>query len=170
MNHALSHHDSRASHESSAPVKEKPDRLWDEAPIFRSIIRGLALALAGTAAAVALVLLVLGRVEWWQGFLAAATLSVLAAAAALVPLKVGVRFGMLGALAGHFVAIVLRLLVVLGGALLLVNIGDYPATPVLLLCVPFYFALLAGEAITLARVFWERPAIGDGADGSDRQR
>lgn len=136
-----------------------PGAALEPGRVMRALIVALASALACTAALLALVLLVVGRADWWRGFAAAAVLSVVSAVLSVVPLRVGLSFGMLGALAGHFAAMVLRLIVLVAGALLLVKVADYPPAPTLTLSVPFCFALLAAEAVTLARMFWHAGGI-----------
>ena len=122
----------------------------------RALIRCVLLAMLGTALVIALLLLVMGRGDWWQGFGAATLLSALAAAVSITAMRVGIGFGVQGAIAGHFAGAGLRLLVVLGGGLLLVGVGKYPAAPTLLLAVPYYFATLGAEVVCLARLYWNQ--------------
>ena len=112
------------------------------------------MALVGTAALIAVVLAMLGRADWWIGFAVASVLSVLAAGASILAMRLGLGFGVEGAMAGHFGGVALRLLIVLGGGLLLVWVGEYPAAPTLFLAVPYYFATLAAEVVAMAKVFW----------------
>lgn len=137
----------------------------DRSDMLREVTLGIVLCILVTAGAIAVVLLLLGNAQWWWGFLAAGCLSIIAGALSLLPLWIGASFGAMGLLGGHFAAIALRLLVVLAGALLLIEVGGYAATPVLLLSVPFYFALLAGEVITLARRFLRDSARDAGSRG-----
>ncbi len=125
----------------------------DPAVATRALIRAVSLALLVTALLTSAVLVMLGQPDWWLGFAAASALSVLAAMASILALRLGLGFGIQGAIAGHFGGVLVRLLIVLGGGLLLVWIGQYPAAT-LFLAVPYYFATLAGEVVALARLFW----------------
>src|SRR5687768_9241917 len=110
----------------------------DAAAATRALVRAAGAALAATAVLTAIVLALLGRPDFWQGFAAASVLSVLAAAASIGILPLGLAFGVQGAMAGHFGGVLVRLLIVLGGGLMLVWAGGYPAAT-LILCVPYYF-------------------------------
>lgn len=119
----------------------------------RALVRCIAIAMIGTAVIVAAVLALLGRADWWQGFAAASVLSVLAAGASIAALRVGLGFGITGAIGGHFAGMGLRFLIVLGGGLILLWAGEYPALPTLALAVPYYLATLAAEVVAMARAF-----------------
>jgi hypothetical protein len=129
-----------------------PELAPDPATALRAMIRDVAIALLLAAGAIALILALLGRGDWWSGFVAATALSVMAAATSIGAMRVGMGFGMQGAIAGHFGGMALRLLIVLGGGILLVTAGDYPAAATLTLAIPYYFATLAGETVALARI------------------
>lgn len=118
----------------------------------------VATALAGTAAVLAVLLLLINRAEWWRGFLAATLVSVLAAAASAPLLGWGLRRRLGEAVAAYFLATGARLIVSLGGSLLAVLAGGYPPLPTLLLMVVFYFALLAVETTMVSRAIWSAKA------------
>ena len=118
----------------------------------RALARAAAVALVVTAAMLAVVLALLGRADFWQGFAAATVLSVLAAAASIGVMRLGLAFGVQGAMAGHFGGVLVRLLIVLGGGLMLVWAGGYPAAT-LILCVPYYFATLGAEVVAMVTFF-----------------
>lgn len=119
----------------------------------RALVRWIAIAMVGTAVIVSAILALLGRADWWQGFAAATVLSVLAAGASIAAMRVGLGFGIAGAIGGHFVGAGMRFLIVLGGGLILLWAGEYPALPTLVLAVPYYLATLAAEVVAMARTF-----------------
>jgi hypothetical protein len=118
------------------------------------LVRTTALAVVGAAAAVALVLVLVNRADWWRGLLAASVVTVLSAAASFVPLAWGLRRGLYQATAGSFAAMGVRAAVALGGGVLVVKTLGYPAAPTLLLLVVFYFAVLAAETYVIAWRMW----------------
>lgn len=118
------------------------------------LIAGMAIALPGTAALLAGVIVLINRSPWWQGWMAATVIGVLAAAVSLLPLLWGMRQGPGRSVIGFFVAGGLRAVVALGGGLLAVHVGGYPLRPTLLLVVAYYFAALAVEATVLGRSLW----------------
>ena len=115
---------------------------------------GMRMALGGTAAVLALLLALVGRDDWWKGFFAAATASVLSAAASVPPLAWGFRRGVDKTAAGVFVAAGVRALVALAAGALAGTVLRYPPLPTLLLLVVFYFAVLAAETYAVARTLW----------------
>ena len=115
----------------------------------RALVRWIAMAMLAAAVAIAAVLALVGRADWWQGFAAASVLSILAAGTSVAALRVGLRFGGMGAIGGHFAGMGLRLLIVLGGGLVLVQAGGYPALPTLALAIPYYFTTLAAEVVAM---------------------
>jgi hypothetical protein len=119
------------------------------------LIACTALALLVSAAALGGVLVLVNRGDWWRGLLAASVVSTLSAAASLPPLLLSLRKGMQQRVAGYFAAAGIRALVSLGGCMLAVKLGHYPAAPTLLLMVVFYFAVLAVETIAIARALWD---------------
>ena len=129
-----------------------------DAPVVPSValplIRTTLLAMLGAAAGLALVLVLVNRVEWWQGLLAAGIVTILSAAASVPPLVWGLRRGVYHATAGSFAAMGLRAVVALGGAVLAVKAGGYPAAPTMLLMVVFYFAVLAAESYVVGTRVW----------------
>jgi hypothetical protein len=118
----------------------------------RALVRAALVALAVTAAMIAIVLALLGRADYWQGFAAASVLSALAAGASVGAMRLGLAYGVQGAMAGHFGGVLVRLLIVLGGGLMLVWAGGYPAAT-LILCVPYYFATLGAEVVAMVTFF-----------------
>lgn len=122
--------------------------------IIGRLMRALVITLLLTGALLTGILALINSPQWWRGFLAAALVSLLAAAASIPPLIRGLRHGMNQAVGGYFIATGIRAILSIGGCLLAILAGNYPATPTLLLMVPFYFALLAVESIFLARMCW----------------
>jgi len=123
--------------------------------VTRKLVAAVMTALLATAAVLAGILALSAvPTTWWRGLLAAGVISTLAAGASLAPMLYGLRRGINGAVAGYFIATGVRLLVSLGGCVLAVLRGGYPRVATLLLMVAFYFAVLAVEAITLARWLW----------------
>lgn len=118
------------------------------------VVLGAVLSVAGTAATLAVVLVLVNRAEWWRGLVAATAVSAIAAAASVPPLAWGLGRGLYPAVIGYFIAAGARAIVSLGGCALAVMAGQYPATPTLLLMVVYYFGLLATESILVARATW----------------
>ncbi len=114
----------------------------------------VAAALVATAALLAGVLALSNDASWWRGYLAAAVVSILAAAASLPPLVWGLRQSLTNAVAAYFLAAAIRATISLGGCALAVLKGNYPRTATMLLMVAFYFAVLAIESITVGRALW----------------
>jgi hypothetical protein len=117
-------------------------------------IRYLLAALALAAAALAAMLLLVNRLDWWRGFLAASVVAVLSTVATIFPLLWALRGNAQRMVAGYFIATGVRLLVSLGGCGLAILAGGYPAAPTLLLLVPYYFVLLAVETAYVGRRLW----------------
>jgi hypothetical protein len=121
-------------------------------------IRGVALSVASTlvltAGALALLLALVNRPDWWRGLLAATAVSALSAGLSLAPIAWGLSRPMNQRVAAFFAAMGLRAGVSLGGCVLAVSVGKYPAAPTLLLMVVFYFAILAVETAAAARALW----------------
>ncbi len=116
----------------------------------------LAIALASAVAAMALVLV--ARTDWWRGLIAAGVISTLAASVSLVPLLVGFRRGIYGAVAGYFTGAALRLVISLGGCVLAIFVGHYPRVPTLLLMLFYYVVILAVESTVMSRWLWSSQA------------
>lgn len=131
-----------------------PRPVLEPGQVVRSVAIWLLLALLGTAGVLVVLLVLIARADWWEGLLAAFVLNLLAGVVSLVPLWLGLAWGIQGAVAGYFVGMGLRLFVVLAGALLLVQVGDYPAAPTFVLAVPLYLALLGAESASLGRLLW----------------
>jgi hypothetical protein len=119
-----------------------------------ALVRILAASLVLTAAAIAGVLLLVNRDDWWRGFFAAGVIAVLSAMLTVPPLIWSLRGGAQRMVVGYFVSAALRALLSLGGCVLAVEVGNYPPAATLVLMVPFYFALLAVESAFVARRLW----------------
>ena len=122
------------------------------------LVATVALTLAGTAAALAGLVVLAERPAWWRGLIAATVASVLASGLSLVPLVWGLRHSLHGAVAGFFTAMGLRAGVSLGACLVAVYAGKYPQAPTFLMMVAFYFAVLAVECVSVARATWRAAA------------
>lgn len=114
----------------------------------------LALVLLLTVAGLAGVMVLVNQPDWWRGYRAATAASVLAAGASLVPTLWGMRGGLARAAAAHMLGALVRGLFSIGGCVLAVLAGDYPAVPTLVLMVAYYMALLAVESAALGRMLW----------------
>jgi hypothetical protein len=119
------------------------------------LIRTTVLALVGTGVVLAALLMLVDRADWWRGLLGAGVISALATAGSVPPLLWSLRRGLNQRVAAYFMATGLRATISLGGGVLAVKIGTYPAAPTLLLMVVFYFAILAAETTCLAKVLWD---------------
>jgi hypothetical protein len=108
-------------------------------------------AVVGTAVALAAVLTLVNRPEWWRGYAAASIAAFLAAGASLVPLAIGVRRGGPAVVQMFMLSSGVRGAVALGIAALAVGAGNYPLVPTLALVIPYYLVLLGVEAAILSR-------------------
>ena len=119
-----------------------------------AVVRGIAIGFVATAATLAALLVLVNQPAWWRGFVAASVVSAIAAAASIVPLVWGVKRGLNLAVAGYFMAAGARAIVSLGGCMLAIVSGGYPAAPTLLLMVAYYFVLLGIESALIAKATW----------------
>ncbi|HLL90925.1 MAG TPA: hypothetical protein VK324_16610 [Tepidisphaeraceae bacterium] len=133
-----------------------PSALAPAAPATAGrVVMVVGLALAATAVGLAAILVLVNRPAWWPGLLAAGVVSALSAGLSLIPLTWGLRRPKLEQrVAGYLVALGVRGTVSLGGCLLAVMVGRYPAAPTLLLMVVFYLAVLAAETSVVVRTMW----------------
>jgi hypothetical protein len=126
-------------------------------------------ALAVAAGSAAALLALVGQADWWRGLVAATVVSTLASTLSLVPLWWGLRRSLNAAVAGYFVAMAVRMGVSLGGCLLVIKAGGYPADATLLLMAVMYAAVLVAEAAVVAMAVWSTgakpPAGRPGVDG-----
>lgn len=120
----------------------------------RHAVVAVAVALLAAAGTIAALLSLVGQADWWRGLLAASVVSVLAAALSLAPLVWCLRRSLNVAIAGYFLAMGVRAAVSVGGSLIAVKAGGYPAAPTLLLMAVLYAAALAAEAIVVASAAW----------------
>jgi hypothetical protein len=121
----------------------------------RRVLITVAATLMATASVLAMTLVLIARADWWQGLLASSVVMALAGVLSLAPLVWGLQRQLMHAVAGYFVAAGVRLVVALGGCLLAILAGGYPAAPTLLLMVVYYLAILAAESAVVARVLWK---------------
>ena len=144
----------------NSPATPADAGLWrmtalpDAPPVAPALVRALGAAMVGTAAVLAMILVLVQRGDWWRGLLGAAVVTALSAAASVPPLALGLRRGLYPAVAGAFAAMGVRAVVALGGGVLAVKALQYPAAPTLLLLVVFYFAVLAAESYVVATRMW----------------
>ena len=118
---------------------------------WRLLKGGTVFGTVATAVFLAAVVFLVGRGDWWRGYVAATVATAIAAAASLVPLYVGVR--------GNGQQLVLMVMVSSGAraffgiglAALAVGVGRYPTIPTLVLMIPYYLALLGAESVCLAK-------------------
>lgn len=121
-------------------------------PVAISPGRLLAVVGASLIVAVALVAAVFALVDVrdkWMALMVAGGISLLAALISTVPLLIGARFGLMGAVAGFFGASFLRLVVSVGGCLLAIRTVSVEQVPVLLVMAVLYLAVLAGETMVV---------------------
>lgn len=142
--------------DTAHPLQAEPaNRAAARPPVLPLLLRTTALAFVAATVAMALVLVLVNKIDWWKGLLAAAVVTIFSAAASVMPLTWGLRRGLYHATAGSFAAMGVRAVVSLGGAMLAVKALGYPAAPTLLLMVVFYFAVLAAESYVIATRMWD---------------
>ena len=109
-----------------------------------------------TGGAMAALIVLLHRPEWWSAWGAAMMISLFAAVAGFVPVVPGVFGGAQWAAYGYLAGAVMRCLSAVFGCVAAVVLVRTPALPTVALAAPLYFAQVAVEAIVLARAFWPR--------------
>lgn len=122
------------------------------------VVVAVGVALLATTCVLGIILVLVARAEWWRGLLAAGMVMVLAGLLSLPPLIWGLQRQLMHAVTGYFMAAGVRLIVALGGCLLAVMVGGYPAAPTLLLMVVYYLAILAAESAMVAKALWKLQA------------
>lgn len=125
---------------------------FDATAARRSLVRGVVTAIVGCAAALAAVLFLVNRGDWWKGYAAATVASALAAGLSLIPLLKGLNKGFSAFVPAVMAATGVRTLVALGGCVLAVVAGHYPAVPTLMLMMPYYAVLLGVETTSLVKL------------------
>lgn len=125
---------------------------FDGSAVLRRLVRNVTLTIVTCAVVIAALIFLAGRADWWSGFLAATIASVLAAAASMVPLSIGLKRGYLGLIGGFMGASAVRFVVGLGLAAFAVGVGGYPKVPTFILVMPYYLATLAVESYSLTRL------------------
>jgi hypothetical protein len=118
---------------------------------WRLLRNGVGGATAAAAVFLAAVVFLAARPDWWRGYAAATVATVIAAAASLVPLWIGVRGSAAQLVQMFMLATGARAAVAMGLSALAVGVGHYPAIPTFALLLPYYLALLAAETACLTR-------------------
>ena len=124
----------------------------DAATARRGLTRSVVLTMAGTAAALACLLVLVGRADWWRGYAAATVASALAAGLSLIPLFRGIDKGFSSLVPAVMAATGVRTAVTVGGCVLAVMAGKYPPVPTFILMMPYYLALLGAETAFLVKL------------------
>ncbi|MCC6579610.1 MAG: hypothetical protein IT440_04155 [Phycisphaeraceae bacterium] len=114
-----------------------------------------ALAIAGGL--IAATLAIWNRPDPWAGFWPATLVSLVAGLLSTLPLLLGSRLGLMGAVGGYFTAGAVRAVVSIGGCLALVAWWRAPLAPTLLIMCAYYAAVLAAETILMAKTLWNLP-------------
>lgn len=129
-------------------------------PEVRRILVRLIVAVSGAivlaCGAMAALIALAHRPEWWSAWVAATLVSVAAALLAMAPLVPALWAGVQYAAYGYLAGAALRMIASLLGGLAAVMIFRTPATPTLLMLAPPYMAQIAAEAVVLSRFFWPR--------------
>lgn len=125
---------------------------FDAGEARRELLRAVVIAFVMTAAALAGIVFLLGREEWWRGYTAATVAGALAAGLSLVPLWKGLGKGMSAMVPAVMAATAVRTAAALGGCVLGIVAAHDPAVPTLALVVPYYVALLWIESATLVNI------------------
>ena len=120
----------------------------------RAVVRAILIGFLATAATLSALLVLVNQPAWWRGLIAASVVSAIAAAASVVPMAWGARRGLNQTVGGYFMAAGARAIVSLGGCMLAIVSGGYPAAPTLLLMVAYYFVLLGIESGLVAKATW----------------
>lgn len=125
---------------------------FDAAVARRTLVRGVVMAVAGCAAVLAGAMFLVNSADWWRGYAAATVASALAGGLSLIPLLKGLNKGFSAFVPAVMVATGVRTLVAVGGCMLAVIAGKYPAVPTLMLMMPYYLVLLGVETTTLVKL------------------
>jgi hypothetical protein len=118
---------------------------------WRLLRNGVVFGTVAAAIFLAAVVFLVGKPDWWRGYVAASVATAIAAAASLVPLWMGVRGRPQELILMVMVSSGARALFAIGLAALAVGVGRYPPVATLLLLVPYYLALLGTETACLAK-------------------
>jgi hypothetical protein len=119
-----------------------------------TLLIAMIVAMAGTAALLTAVIVLVDRSDWWRPMRAASACGIVGAAMSLIPLLWGMQHGPNKAVLGFFLAGAVRAAAVLGGGMLAGYVGNYSLAPTLLLAMAYYFAALIVEAVILGRSLW----------------
>ena len=125
---------------------------FDATSSRRGLVRAVVMTIVGTAAALACIVFLVGRHDWWTGYAAATVSSALAAGLSLIPLLKALNKGFSALVPGVMAATGIRTLVAVGGCILAVMAGHYPPVPTLMLMLPYYLALLGVETAFLVKL------------------
>jgi hypothetical protein len=109
-------------------------------------------ALLVTAGLTAATILLLDRPSLWRPMSAALVIGTLASGASIAPMFWGLSRSMHELTTAAMISMGLRLLITAGGLLLAIRGGHFPALPVGIMLMPFYFAALITECAFLVRL------------------
>ena len=137
--------------EQPSECRDADGELWT---VARRLPAAMAVTVLATAGVLAALLVLVNRTDWWRGLLAAGMVSAIAAGISILPVVWGLRRDLHKTAAGFIAAIGVRMTISLGGCLLAVLVGGYPAVPTLMLMMAFYLAVLAVETWLLASTLW----------------
>lgn len=129
-------------------------------PLSLGLMRLIGWVSVALLAAAVIVLATLARIDHadaWRGFRAATVVGVIAALASALPVWIGARYGVTGAVGGYFTASFVRALLAIGGALVAIRAWSFPPVPTLLITCVYYVAALAAESTLIAKVLWNQP-------------
>lgn len=137
---------------SDTPAAAGPIRLAHLGP-------AVVAALVASGAIIVIVASVRGAdADAWRGIAAGTVAMLVAAAASIVPLMLGARFGLMGVVGGFFAGSFVRAAVAIGLCLVAMWVLKYPEMPTLLSMAVHYLAVLAAETIVIGRAIWNKAA------------
>jgi hypothetical protein len=133
-----------------ADLLAKEPALW---PVFARVVTVASASLLLTSALAAAGIAWLGHGDWWIGWSAALIVTALATGLSLTALALAIPYGMHATAQAYLASIAIRTLVTLGGCVAVAILLRDHAAAMLIIVIPFYFAQMLSEAITLAIAF-----------------
>lgn len=135
--------------------RDRRPALGAEAPaVVGRLVRATGAAILGVSLLTAGFLVLARTPAWWDAFVPAVMIGLLAAFVSLPAVAWGLFGTLYRAVAGYMIAIVLRGAVSVAGLFVAVAIGHHAPVATLAILLPLYMAQLAAECFVLARAVW----------------